>query len=127
MEEALERLGFEVKRPLRSHGNVSVWEASYQDKLVVLKCLGWGGDYLLQNAWLEEALVQHQFNHPNICKMLGLRVCERGLIIVLEHMQSDLAAYLVSQQAPLDESNLWSLLREVAAALAYAQSRVFAN
>ena len=125
--EVLERLGFEVQHQMHSNGNVSVWEASYRGQPVVLKCMSWGDNYNLHNAFLEEALAQHQLNHPHICKMLGLRVCELGLVIVLERMQSDLTVYLASQQTPLDEANLWLLLKQIAGALAYAQTHVSAR
>ena len=84
-------------------------------------------DYNLQNAFLEEALAQHPFNHPHICKMLGLRVCELDLVIVLERMQSDLTVYLALQQKPLDEANLWILLKQIAGALAFVQTQVSAR
>ena len=125
--EVLERLGFEVQRSLQSRGDVSVWEASYRGQPVVLKCMRWGNNYNLHNAFLEEALAQHQLSHPHICKMLGLRVCDLGLVIVLEHMQSDLKVYLASQQTPLDEANLWLLLKQITGALAYAQTQVSAK
>ena len=123
MDNALEHLGYQTPHRLYFRGEISVWKANYQEQPVVLKMLSWGNNYELLNSWLDEVLVQHQLDHPNISKILRICACESGHFIVMEQMQCDLAAYLSSRQALLSEEDLWQLLREMTAALAYAQSK----
>jgi hypothetical protein len=127
MENVFERLGYQAPGLLHHQGEISVWKAFYQEQPVVLKMLSWGNDYDLLNSWLDEVLVQHQLDHPNISKVRRICACELGHFIVMEQMQCDLAAYLSSQRASLKEGDLWLLLREMTAALSYAQSKVIAT
>ena len=91
-------------------------------------------DVLVLNCVLEEAFTQHSLNHDSICRILHVGLASNrvgqpanSVFIVLEKMHGDLAKHIKDRavsQTPFSEAEVWHFLRQLVAALAFAQEKV---
>ena len=126
----MDSFGYSTRRVLYTNPlqgvDVSIATELATNREVVLKRIA-TKEYSKMNDILHEAMTQRCLDHPNICKVYRVGVYPDGVFIVLEKLESDVVKVIRSQMATgvlFPEDTVWRFLREVVAALAFAQGKV---
>jgi serine/threonine protein kinase len=116
--------GFEIKSVIGLGGSGKVYQARQLklDRTVALKviCIDKLARPELASRFESEAVTLAKFHHPNIVQVYDFGYHEDRLFIAMELLEGEDLGQRIKRLGPLDVNTTWSIIRQAAYALSYA-------